>query len=402
MDDVTTRRALLGAGALLAAGSLARSLRAEDEAPGPAPAGATPERAKPLKLLILGGTRFLGPAIVDAALARGHTVTLFNRGKSNPGMYPRLEKLRGNRGSHGDARRGRKPQPVDLASLKGRQWDAAIDTSGYWPEFVEVSAKQLATQVAHYVFISSISVYPAFGKKAGTITEASSLGDLKPRAAYQGFDYGAFKALSEQACEAAMPGRVANVRPGLIVGARDGTRRFGEWGLKVRRGGEILAPGDPEGHCQFIDVKDLGAWCVHLTEQRTAGVFNATGFPGHLSFQEFLHGSKCAIRTDCSFTWVEEAFLEKQKIQPWLELPNWMPAARLSWVAPEKAIAAGLTFRPVADTIQDALAWDLAQREKAGTAWKERLSPEKERAVLRAWHARKKPAPAGPPGAGAK
>jgi len=389
MPDSTTRRALLGAGALLAATSLARSLRADEE---PA-AGAAPTAApKPMKLLILGGTRFLGPAIVDAAVARGHTVTLFNRGKSNPDMYPQLEKLHGNRGSHGDPRRGRKAVPVDLASLKGRQWDAAIDTSGYWPEFVEVSAKQLAEQVAHYVFISSISVYPGFGKNADPIDEDASLGELKPREAYKAFDYGAFKALSEQACEAAMPGRVANVRPGLIVGARDSTRRFGEWGLKVHRGGEILAPGKPKGHCQFIDVKDLGAWCVHLAEQRTAGVFNATGFPGHLSFEEFLHGCKCAIRTDCSFTWVEEAFLEAQHVQPWMELPNWMPAAKLPWVSLAKATAAGLTFRPIADTIQDALAWDLAQRAKAGEAWKERFGAEKERAVLTAWQARKKPA----------
>ncbi len=391
MSDSTTRRALLSAGALLAAGALARGARAdEDPKPGPAkePAAPTDEKPGKLKLLILGGTRFLGPAIVDHAVARGHEVTLFNRGKSNPNMYPKLEKLRGNRGSHGNPARGRKAEPVDLKSLEGRTWDACIDTSGYWPEFVEASAKQLAKQVKHYVFISSISVYPGFGKSNDPIDENSSLGDLKPRDQYKGFDYGAFKALCEQACEAAMPGRVANVRPGLIVGDRDATRRFGAWPLRVHRGGEVLAPGKPKGHCQFIDVKDLGAWSVLLAEQKTAGVFNANGFPGHLSFEEFLHGCKAAIRTDVTFTWVDEAFLEAQKVRAWREMPNWMPVKDLPWVNVEKAIKAGLTFRPISNTIQDALAWDLAQREKAGDAWKETFSATKQAAVLKAWHER--------------
>jgi len=386
MTDSTTRRAILGAGAVLAAGALARALAAEEEA-----AGKAQPRVKALKILVLGGTRFLGPAIVDHAVARGHDVTLFNRGRSSPGMYPDLDHLRGNRGSHGDEAHGRPAEPVDLKALEGRTWDVAIDTSGYWPEFVEISAKQLAEQVGHYVFISTVSVYPQFGKGDATITEDTPLVGLKKREAYDGFDYGAFKALCEQACEAAMPGRVANVRPGLIVGHRDATRRFGEWPLRVDRGGEVLAPGKPEGHCQFIDVKDLGAWCVHLAERKVAGVFNATGFPGHLSFQEFLHGCKCAIRTDCSFTWVDEAFLEEQGVKAWSELPMWIPAKDLGWVDVQKAIGQGLGFRPIADTIRDALAWELQQRERAGKNWRWQLAPEREAAVLAAWRARPTP-----------
>lgn len=385
MSDKTTRRALLGAGAVLAAGALARKLAADEE-----PGGAERPAGKRLKLLVLGGTRFLGPAIVDHALARGHQVTLFNRGKSNPEMYPELEKLRGNRGSHANPQLGQKAAPVDLESLKGRRWDAAIDTSGYWPEFVEASSKQLAGQVGHYVFVSTVSVYPQFGESSEPIDEETELEGLKKREDYEGFAYGPFKALCEQACEAAMPGRVANVRPGLIVGHRDSSRRFGEWGLKVQRGGEILAPGHPEGHCQFIDVKDLGAWCVHLAEQETAGVFNAVGFPGHLSFEEFLHGCKCSIRTDCEFTWVSEAFIEERKVRPWVELPNWMPRANLPWIKLGKAIAAGLGFRPIADTIRDALAWDLQLRERAGSRWRWRLDPEREAAILQAWHEQQK------------
>ncbi len=377
----------------MAAGALVRRAHAEEPAAAPQARGTA---AKRLKILVLGGTRFLGPAIVDYAVARGHEVTLFNRGRSNPEMYPKLEKLKGNRGSHGDARRGRKASPVDLRALEGRTWDVAIDTSGYWPEFVEASSKQLAEQVGHYVFVSSISVYPAFSKTNEEIFETSSLGELKPRAEYKGFDYGAFKALCEQACEKAMPGRVANVRPGLIVGERDATRRFGEWPLRVHRGKEVLAPGKPEGHCQFIDVKDLGAFCVKLGEDRAAGEFNANGFNGHLSFEEFLHGCKCAIGTDVSFTWVSEAFLEKEKIRPWMELPNWIPAKALGWVNVEKAIEAGLTFRPISNTIQDALAWELKQKAEAEKAvaaskegarpWRWRLDPAREAKVLQRWH----------------
>lgn len=397
MDDraTTTRRALLGAGALLGAAALARGARAEDE-PAPEAAGGGARAANPLKILVLGGTRFLGPAIVDHALARGHEVTLFNRGKSNPGMYASLERLRGNRGAHANPRRGTPAVPVDLKSLAGRTWDVAIDTSGYWPEFVEASSKQLAQQVGHYVFVSTISVYPSFGKDPAEITEDTSLGDLKPREQYEGFDYGAFKALCEQACEKHMPGRVANVRPGLIVGDRDSTRRFGAWPVRVNEGGEVLAPGKPEGHCQFIDVKDLGRFLVHLGETKQAGAFNANGFDSHLSFAEFLHGCKAALRTDVSFTWVDEAFLEKHKLRPWRELPNWMPHDVLAWVNVQKAIDAGLTFRPICDTIRDALAWELhmkAEAEKALAAgaqgarpWRERIDRVREAEVLKAWH----------------
>lgn len=409
MDTATTRRTLLGAGALLAAGSLVRQARADEgEARPAAEADSGGKAPKPLKILVLGGTRFLGPAIVDHALARGHEVTLFNRGRSNPEMYAHLETLKGNRGAHADARRGRPAAPVDLASLEGRTWDVAIDTSGYWPEFVEASSKQLAKQVGHYLFVSSISVYPSFSKSAEEITEETSLGDLKPREEYKGFDYGAFKALCEQACEKHMPGRVAHVRPGLIVGDRDATRRFGEWPLRVNRGGEVLAPGNPDGHCQFIDVKDLGRFCVHLGETKAAGAFNANGFDSHLSFAEFLHGCKAAIRTDVSFTWVAEDFLEKQKVRPWRELPNWIPEKALAWVNVRKAIAAGLAFRPICDTIRDALAWELKQKAAAEKAvadgaegarpWRWAMTPAREAEVLKAWHDQTLAPPAKPEG----
>ncbi len=388
MEAGTTRRELVGgslaaAGAALAMGSLARRAAARPDGGDKA--------SKGLKILVLGGTRFLGPAIVDRAIVRGHTVTLFNRGKSNPGMYPDLEKLRGNRGSHGG--RGREPSPVDLKSLEGRTWDVAIDTSGYWPEFVKESSAFLADKVEHYIFISTISVYPGFGTSNETIDEDSSLGDLKPREEYEGFHYGPYKALCEQETEKAMPGRVANVRPGLIVGPLDPTDRFAWWPARVHRGGEVLAPGDGSSPCQWIDARDLGRWCVHIAEEKIAGVYNATGFNGPLSMMEFLHGCKCAIRTDCSFTWASEAFLEEHKVAPFMQMPLWIPEKGLPYVKVDRAVAKGLTFRPVADTVQDTIAW--LEKDRGGVKLVNQrigLPAEREASLLKAWHeSQKKP-----------
>jgi 2'-hydroxyisoflavone reductase len=186
---------------------------------------------QPIKLLILGGTAFLGPAIVNAAVARGHTITLFNRGKTNPQLYPELEKLRGDRNG-------------DLEALAGRQWDAVIDTSGYYPRVVKMSAELLAPNVGHYTFISSISVYRDF--KTPDMTEAAPVGTIDDPTIEEitGETYGPLKALCEQAAEAAMPGRVANIRPGLIVGPRDRSDRFTYWPVRIARGGEVLCPGN--------------------------------------------------------------------------------------------------------------------------------------------------------------
>ena len=379
MPESTSRRTFLaaGVGAAITAGLLARSGSA-------APDAETPKADTPLKILVLGGTRFLGPAIVDHAVARGHEVTLFNRGKSNPDMYPDLEKLRGDRGSP-PSRRNPEGTPPDLKALEGRSWDAVIDTSGYWPEQMEWSVGLLKDQIKQYVFISTISVYPGFGRSNVEITEATPT-EVKPRAEYEQWSYGPFKALAENQAEALMPGRVTNIRPGLIVGPGDASDRFTWWPVRVHRGGEILAPGNPDGHCQFIDVRDLGAWSVTCVEQGTVGIYNATGFPGHLSMGEFLAGCKCAIRTDCSFTWASEAFLADHKVGPFMNMPLWIPEKGLPWVNVEAAIAKGLSFRPISDTIQDTLAWALENRKDGVLSPRIGLPAKREASLLERWH----------------
>jgi 2'-hydroxyisoflavone reductase len=381
-EEGTTRRRLLadaavaGIGAALLVGAGRRAGAAPEEAP------AAGKAAKPLKVLMLGGTGFLGPEIVGPAVARGHAVTLFNRGRTNPGLFPDLERLRGDRNS-------------DVSALKGRSFDAVIDTSAYVPAHVRRVAEALGDRVGHYTMVSTISVYPALGQSRETVTEESPVGTLEDETTERVTPetYGPLKVLCERAAEKAWPGKVAHVRPGLIVGPGDPTDRFAYWPVRVARGGEVLAPGDGSTEAQFVDVRDLGEWIVRLAEERTTGVYNALGFRGRLSFEEMLHGAKCAIRTDCSFTWVSEEFLEAEKVAPWHALPLWFPHAAAGRVENERAIAKGLVFRPVAKTIADTLAWTVeTKREVAfGTGRRAGLSSEREAALLAAWRARSAP-----------
>lgn len=339
-----------------------------------------------MKILVLGGTRFLGPHTVRHALSRGHEVTLFNRGKTNPELFPELEKLKGDRDGKLDA-------------LKGRRWDAVIDTSGFVPRIVKDSATLLADACDLYVFVSTISVFKDFTQTG--MKEDAPLGTLDDPTVEEitGETYGPLKALCEQAAEAAMPGRVANVRPGLIVGPDDNTDRFTYWPVRLDRGGEVLAPLPKEAPVQVIDARDLGAFMVTLIEDGHPGVFNATG-PDHLvTMQELLHACKLVAGKAASFTWVDPDWLAKQEVGAWMELPLWLPGeeyAGLSTVDVSRAVAHGLKFRPLADTIDDTLEW--ARARPADYTWRAGLDPEKERKVLSAWHARaKKPATAPPP-----
>ncbi len=367
MSDGTSRRELIGAtiagaGLALAGGAVfkARAARADE--------GAKAE--KKLKILILGGTGFLGPHTVRAALARGHEMTLFNRGKTNTHLFPDLEKLRGDRDGQ-------------LEALKGRKWDAVIDTSGYVPRIVKMSAELLKENVGHYAFISTISVYPGFGQDDYPLDEESEVGTMKdPTVEKVRQFYGPLKALCEAAAEKAFPGRTTNIRPGLIVGPGDPTDRFSYWPYRVARGGTILAPGDGTTEVQVIDARDLGAWIIHTIEQKTMGVFNATGFKGRLRFEEFLHGCKCAINHDCSFDWTSEAFLIEHKVAPFFHMPLWIPRGKLPYVHVEKAIKAGLTFRPIGITAADTAEWIKTGR-KADKKWRTGLSPEREKKLLR-------------------
>jgi 2'-hydroxyisoflavone reductase len=320
-----------------------------------------------MRVLILGGTRFLGRHLVDAALARGHKVTIFNRGHY-PSHRKEVELVVGDRNS-------------DLGRLKGRSWDAVVDTCGYLPRAVQASANVLSSLVDRYVFISSISVYADFkeiGKDetapVGTLTaeqlaEANAIDTSgKSSGTSYGKLYGPLKALCEQAVEAVMPNRGLVIRPGLIVGPYDYTDRFTYWVLRVARGGEVLSPGRPDRYLQFIDVRDLADWTVKMVEDRQTGVYNATGVPTTVTMHLLLEECKAVTRSDATFTWVDEKFLLAENVAAWSEMPLWMPEEAapdfkgFMFVNCDKAFDVGLTTRPLSLTIRDTLNWWTANR----------------------------------------
>ncbi len=322
-----------------------------------------------MKLLFLGGTVFLGRHIVEAALARGHEITLFNRGQRNSDLFPNVEKLRGDRNG-------------DLAALQGRRWDAAIDTSGYVPRVVGASARLLAGAVDRYTFISSISVYSDFSKPG--MDESAAIGTMPDETVEEitATTYGPLKALCEKTAQQAMPGRVLIIRPGFIVGPYDPTDRFTYWPHRVAQGGEMLAPGKPDRPVQFIDVRDLAEWIVHMVEERQVGTYNATGPDYRLTMQRFLDECKTVTDSNVCFVWVREEFLEKYEVEP----PIWVPEQEIggATVNCNKAIGAGLTFRPLVDTVRDTYAWDVS-RPSSGEL-RAGIKPEQEKQVLQAWH----------------
>jgi 2'-hydroxyisoflavone reductase len=331
-------------------------------------------------ILILGGTGFIGPHIVNAAVERGHTVTLFNRGKTHADLFPNLEKLRGDRDGQLDA-------------LRGRQWDVVIDPSGYVPRIVKMSTELLAPNVKQYLFVSTISVY----KQPGTpnMDESAPLETTpEPQSEEVAKYYGALKALSEQAAEAAMPGRVTVVRPGLIVGPGDPTGRFTHWPARCAEGGEVLAPGDGSTPTQYIDARDLANWIVKLIEEGTVGTFNALGPEKKITMKEVLTACNAAGGNKAKLTWVDWKFLDQQDVGPWAEMPMWIPTEEdpgFGTMSNARAVAAGLVFRPIGDTAKDTLAWlanlpaDMTPEQKK-RATSSGISRDKEAKVLAAWH----------------
>jgi 2'-hydroxyisoflavone reductase len=322
-----------------------------------------------LKLLLLGGPRFLGRAFADAALERGHELTFFNRGRTNTELYPDVERLLGDRDG-------------DLTALAGRMWDAVLDTSGYVPGVVRASAEALVGS-GHYCFVSSISVYADFARPVDEESPVAVPGDDPVDRLTETYsNYGALKALCETAVEETFGGRALNVRPGLIVGPHDPTGRFTYWPSRIARGGEVLAVAPPERLTQVIDVRNLAEWLVSLCEQGTSGTFNAT-HPG-VSWAELLEASVAITGADARITWVSEEFLLENEVGEWMEVPLWLagPAnAYADRVDVSRAVAAGLRFRPLADTIRATLEL-AAPAEGAG------LAPEREAALLAKWHGR--------------
>lgn len=313
-----------------------------------------------MRVLILGGTKFLGRAIAEAALARGHELTLLNRGETNPDLFPEAERLRGDRTG-------------DLSALAGRAWDAVVDPSGYVPAVVRDSAELLRTS-GRYVFVSSISVYADFSTGPDEGSAVAELDDAPvDELASDYSNYGPLKALCEAEVARVFGDRGLVVRPGLIVGPHDPTGRFTYWAQRLARGGETLAPGPPERRVQFVDVRDLAEWIVAAVEQGLTGTYNATneGVP----WAELLAGA--------DVTWVPDEFLQEHEVGEWMELPLWIadPAlAGLHETDVSRAVAAGLGFRPLDETIAGAATAPAV--EGVG------LTPEREAALLSSWHER--------------
>jgi len=329
-----------------------------------------------MDVLLLGGPLFLGRHLIDALVDRGHSVTMLNRGQTNPELYPDVERLVGDR-------------RTDMSALKGRSWDAAVDTSAYFPGDVRRTMDALGDDVGHYTFVSTISVY-ADESTPGT-DETAEVGHIDDPETEEltGESYGPLKALCEAAAEAALPGRVANVRPGLIVGPHDPSDRFTYWVRRMARGGDVLAPRRQDMPVQIIDVRDLAEWIVRLAEAGTSGVFNATGPATPHRFDAVLDACRDAAATDSRIEWVDEAWLLEQNVAPWMELPLWLPAGAgydgLSQVNVSRAVDAGLSFRSLADTCGATLAWD---RTRDGAGMEAQLSPEREGELLQLWSKR--------------
>ncbi len=331
-----------------------------------------------LRILVLGGTRFLGPHTVKYARARGHEVTLFNRGRSNPDLFQDLERLVGDRDGQLDA-------------LLDREWDAVIDTCGYVPRIVKMSCELLRDRVKHYTFISTVSVYADFHEIG--LDETSAVGRLEDPTVEDvtAESYGPLKALCEEAAEAAMPGRVCNIRPGLIVGPLDRSDRFTYWPVRIARGGEVLAPHAPAEPTQIIDVRDLAEFIVHCIEREATGVLNAVSPPDEMSLGEMFDVCRRVSGSDATFTWVDQDFLAEQGVAAWSDMPCWIPKsmeAGVGTVRVDRALAAGLTFRPLSETVRDTLDWWKTLPESRTLNMRSGLEPGRETEVLAAWRGR--------------
>jgi nucleoside-diphosphate-sugar epimerase len=300
-----------------------------------------------MRLLVLGGTTFLGRHVVAHALADGHEVTTFTRTSTVPGA----EALHGDRDGN-------------LEALRGREWDGVVDTSGYLPDVVRQAAELLRDAVQRYVFVSSISVYADFSQPVSESTPVS-----------QEDDYGGNKARCETVVDQIYGDRSARVRPGLIVGPYDPTDRFTYWPRRIAAGGEVLAPGDPDAPVQFVDARDLAAWLVRLALQGPGGVFNATGPAQPLTMRGLFEQLHRALGGDATFTWLDDESLLAAEVEPWTGLPLWLPGDDYAGMARAdigRAAEAGLTFRPVAETARDTYYWDASEPGERPTLTRER------------------------------
>lgn len=343
-----------------------------------------PGSPAPKKLLILGGTGFIGPNMVRYAVERGHQVTILTRGRSQTKVEG-VEHLIADREG-------------DLSILGKRHWDAVLDNNARDYRWVSRSTQALKDATGHYLFVSSISAYRTDAMSyalASRVLDKPIIDEdserFAPPATWKDGDqspYGLSKAIAENLCHAAFPGRATVVRPGLIVGPTDPTDRFTYWPVRIDEGGAVLAPGNPNHATQVIDQRDLTEWIVRLAENGTMGDFNATGPATRMSMAEMLYGCRAATSAAVEFTWVTEDFLAEQKVKVWSELPAWSPGEPLMFVSVKKAIEAGLTFRPLAVTAADTIAWDKARPEAERAKRGAGLTRAREAELLALWKAR--------------
>lgn len=363
-----------------------------------------------MRILILGGTGFIGPHQVRYALARGHQVTLFNRGRQKETWPAPVEELIGDRNTG------------DLKALGGREWDAVIDNPTTLPFWVRDAGTALRGKTQQYIFISTISVY------ASDDTPGSD--ETAPLAPYKGKDplavtaealradigglYGPLKAASEAEARRQFGEAVTIIRPGLIVGPGDETDRFTYWPVRlargsevmapangtktwpIPRGGDVLAPGDGTDPVQFIDARDLAEWTIRCAEARHLGVYNATGPARPLTMRGMLEGIERAIYAKPRVTWVPATFLDAQKVSAWSDMPVWVPGsgdtAGFHRRSIRRALAAGLTYRPLGATAADTLAWFRTQPPGRQAKLRAGLTPQREAEVLAQWKASRSPA----------
>ena len=304
-----------------------------------------------MNILIVGGTMFLGRYLVRGLRERGHLVTMFNRGKSHPDLFPEVPRVIGDRRNEDD-----------LDQLRGMEWDAVIDTSAYFPRDVELLLERIGPRTGHYTFISSISVYRPSGASGPDETSpVTELTGEMSRTEITGENYGALKAAAEARAEELMPGRVLVIRPGLIVGPNDPTDRFTWWAWRMEKGGRgVPAPGDPDEPVQFIDVRDIAEWTIRMVEGHRTGTFNATGPSEPLSMKGFLEAARRTLAPEgTTLAWYSEQELLDAGVAPWMEMPLWIPAEDngMSRSSIDRAREEGLTTRPVEETLRDTLDW---------------------------------------------
>jgi 2'-hydroxyisoflavone reductase len=348
----------------------------------PGRSAVTPKANKPLDILILGGTRFLGLHMTAFAVSRGHRVTFFNRGKTNTTRFTEIERLTGDRNG-------------DITALKGRRWDVVIDNSGYVPRQVTATAELLHATTPLYVFVSTVSVYVGFDKPND---ENSPLGTLTDPTTdkVDGMTYGPLKALCEQATRRVYgEQRSLIVRPGLIVGPDDNTDRFTYWPARAARGGKFMAPGSPRDPVQFIDVRDLAEFTIESVENNVSGTFNLLSPPGRYTIGDIVSASveaaKKIVMADAVPVWIPTSFLDEQKVSAWSDMPVWVPSegdsAGFAAVSAARAVSAGMRTRPVPATVTDTLRWHLSRPAAERSKLRAGISQERENEILARWAA---------------